>query len=390
MSQPSNIRSAVVPAFRALIAASAVVIGCALAWPLLPRSYDAVAEVALLPSDGGVEGAPRTLPDDAAVQTEVDRMTSGATAVTVAASLAPEVVDDLSAPALTDRVVDHVLGRFAAIEGQRREPRPPLGPDALARRVVERVSAVRERHGNTIALTATAGTASAAVTLANQMVNAYLAADVQRRLAVIEAEATRHVARAQAMASVAAASQDAVSAYESAMGLDAVPSQTMLKEQVASREPELGRPVTGPAASCSRQNPCFGLFASLSLPAQGRSAVAGEDVGHQWRSVSALSTAVSVADDQVARRRRDEAKLDALRRAAATDAAALSDATSRAEADLGRTVALKPGAELITPPKAGPAPTRPEPRQAIAGTLMAAILAGALAASRPWRRGVRA
>jgi len=111
---------------------------------------------------------------------------------------------------------------------------------------------------------------------------------------------------------------------------------------------------------------------------------AADQEAASWRArEDMLRTEVASVRADMVRRRLDELRLDELRREAASDETALTDALAKLKAQLGRTQAIQPDADLVARAERPRKAAFPNAILVALGTLLLASAAGFLVAARP-------
>ena len=403
---------------RFLVGFGAVVATVLIAWPLLPRRYDASSAVILHASeqDEAHAGLKQGILDDGAIQSEMDRMSSPLIVDLAMSRIGLASDPAFSGPSMVSRLLASVVPGWRTAQ-----PDPSKLRDTLR----ERMSVVREKRSYTLRLTVWDRDADRAAAIANALVEVYIQDQIGRKREAIEAQTRRLEQRAALLRSSHQAAKGAIRAFMSETGisdrLDGSELQgqlTTLSNELAqararsiearvrfealTRMQQLGVLLNAPevvsSPSVQRARDMYAAArakpANLAAETNGLQAQVEEEarrVVHaadqeaaSWRArEDMLRTEVASVRADMVRRRLDELRLDELRREAASDETALTDALAKLKAQLGRTQAIQPDADLVARAERPRNAAFPNAILAALGTLLLASVAGFLAAARP-------
>ena len=346
---------------RFLVGFGAVVATVLIAWPLLPRRYDASSAVILHASeqDEAHAGLKQGILDDGAIQSEMDRMSSPLIVDLAISRIGLAADPGFSAPGMASRLLASTVPGW-------RSAQPDLSK--LRDTLRERLSVVREKRSYTLRLTVWDRDADRAAAIANALVEVYIQDQIGRKREAIEAQTRRLEQRATLLRSSHQAAQGAIRAFMSETGisdrLDGSELQgqlTTLSNELAqararaiearvrfealTRMQQLGVLLNAPevvsSPSVQRARDMYAAArakpANLAAETNGLQAQVEEEarrVVHaadqeaaSWRArEDMLRTEVASVRADMVRRRLDELRLDELRREAASDETALTDA----------------------------------------------------------------
>jgi len=387
-------------------------------WPLLPRRYDASASVILHASeqDDGQSGIKQGILDDGAIQSEMDRMSSPLIIDQAMARVGLAEDPAFSSPGLASRLLYKIAPSMR-----------PTGPDhaRLRSTLRERMSVVRERRSYTLKLTIWDRDAQRAASLANAMVDVYIDDQISRKREAMDALKLRLEQRAALLRASHQSALEAVRAFMSQTGISDRGDGSELQNQLTTLSAELAQSraraiearvrfdglarmqrlgvllnapevLSSPSVqkardlyAAARAKPAnlaaetTNLLAQVEEEAQ-RVVHAADQEAATWRArEDMLRNEVASVRSEMVRRRLDELRLDELRRDAASDETALTDSLAKLKAQLGRTRAIQPDADLVGRAEAPRNAAFPNFTLAALGTLLLAGLAGAFASSRP-------
>ena len=403
---------------RFLIGFATVLAIVAIAWPFLPRRYEASAAVILHASeqDDGQSGIKQGILDDGAIQSEMDRMSSP---VIVDQAIARTgLADDPSfnGPGLVSRVVARIVPGWEPAQKDMARLRDTLR---------ERIAVVRERRSYTLKLTIWDRDAQRAAKLANALIDAYVEDQISRKREALDAQKARLEQRAATLRASHQQALEAVRTFMTHTGISdradgaelqnqlttlsaelaqsrARAIEAMVRFDALERLQRLGQLLNAPEVllapavqkaremySAARAKPATlaaetaNLQAHVEEEAQRVVHAAGQEAA-TWRArEDMLRNAVADVRSEMVRRRLDELRLDELRRDAASDETALTDALAKLKAQLGRTKAIQSDADLVA--RADPARKAAFPNLALVslGALLLACAAGWFASMKP-------
>jgi uncharacterized protein involved in exopolysaccharide biosynthesis len=395
----------------------AVLASALIIWPVLPRRFEASASVILHASeqDDAQSGIKQGILDDGAIQSEMDRMSS------------PLIVDQAIArtnllrdPAFTG---PGVLTRMrASLTGSRPEEPIVAGIRATLR---ERISVVRERRAYTLKVSIWDRDAHRAAAIANALIDAYIDDQISRKQQALDAHRLRLEQRAELLRASHQNALEAVRAFMAQTGISDKGDGSELLNQLTTLSAELAQSraraieakarfeglarmqklgvllnapevLSAPSVqkarelyAAARAKPANLAAETMNLQSQldeeaQRIVHAADQEAATWRArEDMLRDEVSSTRSELVRRRLDELRLDELRREALSDETALTDALAKLKAQLGRTRAIQPDADIVGRAEAPRIAAFPNLTLASLGTLLLAALVGVFAAARP-------
>ena len=400
---------------RRFVAAFATVVTVSLlAYPLLPRRYEAVSEIVMLPSDqdGQSDRSLRAPMDENAIQSGLDLISSPNLADAVIAR--NRLADD---PEFTGGILATVPGWIGGILGPRRDPDPARAHQLLRRSLQGHLLVSRDRRSYTVRLGYWAATPEKATALASSLLTAFLAEQRARKRAAIEHVSGWMAKRAEALQVRYDASRGAVEAFMAASGLIDTGAQSYLDQRLQVLGVEAGQARARQIETAVRAERLAAMKASgeitaapevLASPsvlrlkeamaaALARTAVwssetkalegeiareadrilaaAGAEAANWANREKLLLAEIESVRGETRRRREAEARQRELQRVADSDRIALDDAQQRLKAMTARAEAATPDAEVIA--AAEPPTSAAFPRPFL--VLLAALLMGALA-----------
>lgn len=384
-----------------------VVIAVAVAWPLLPRRYEALATIVLRPTEPNPmsDHTPhlRQSLDDNAVQSEIDMLTSPAVAGAVIAR--HRLMDDPE--------FGHSWWRFWSAGTSEADVR---------RNLQARLNISRDRRSYTVHLGYRSSDPQKAAALSETLLTAYIEDQLARKRSSLQGQASWLAERVETLRTKLGSSERAVenfllnaglmdggallSLYRQLSTLSTEYAQShiraveMQKRAHALAEmKEAGTLQTAPEvlASASILRLKDSLNAAISKPVVWNGEVAAIEAqiaAEASRIVQSTDAearfAVNRADvllksiDAVRAKltslRSDELRLEQLRREAAIDKAVLDDAVTRLKSQSGLASGMRADIEVLARPEVPLSPVTPNRLLAVVGTLIAACLAGALLA----------
>ncbi len=398
--------------FGAVVATSVVV------WPLLPRRYEASASVILHASeqDDAQTGIKQGILDDGAIQSEMDRMSSP-----LLIDQAMSRIDIAKDPAFSSQ---GFISRYLSglVPGWRTNE-PDLAK--IRNTLRERISIARERRSYTLKLSIWDRDGHRAANLANALVDVYIDDQINRKRDAMEAQKLRLEQRASMLRASHQSALEAVRAFMQQTGISDRGDGAELQNQLTTLSAELAQSraraieakvrfealermqrlgvllnapevLSAPSVqkardlyAAARAKPAnlavetSNLLAQVDEEAQ-RVVHAAEQEAATWRArEDMLRNEVASIRGEMVRRRLDELRLDELRRDAVSDETALTDALAKLKAQLGRTKAIQPDADLVGRAEAARNAAFPSLVLTAIGTLLLAGLAGAFASARP-------
>jgi len=402
---------------RFLVGFGAVVAMALIAWPLLPRRYEASSSVILHASeqDEAHAGLKQGILDDGAIQSEMDRMSSPLIVDRAMARIGLAKDPDFSGPGLVSRLLSGVVPGWRPVSAD---------PTKLRDILRERISVVRERRSYTLKLSVWDRDADRAAAIANALVEIYIEDQIRRKRDSIEAQARRLEQRAALLRGSHQATQEAVRAFMSETGISDRGDGSELQGQLTTLSSELAQararaiearvrfealvrmqrlgvllnaPEVVASPSVQRARDMYAAAkakpANLAAETSGLQAQVEEEalrVVHaadqeaaSWRTREEMlrNEVASVRADMV-RRRLDELRLDDLRRDASSDETALTDALAKLKGQFGRTQAIQSDADLVARAERPRVAAFPNFALMALGTLLLAGLAGFFVAAR--------
>jgi succinoglycan biosynthesis transport protein ExoP len=396
---------------------SVVVAAFAMAWPFLPRRYEATTTIIFHPTDPESRSDSaqflRQPLDESAMQSEIDQIASTTLAAVVLAQ--------------------HSLAADPEFNGGWKSWFEQS--DDLRQRLLARLSVSKDRRSYTVKFGFMSSDPVKAAALTDTLLKAYLADQLARKrktidnltawlteqvdmlraksdasqLAVkdflvqsglIDSGATisleqelftlsTEAALAQSRTTDAQARADALSNLQKADKLDGAPEVVAspviqkLKDRMAGARSGVS-PVDMPQRAFEAQVAAEADRIVRSVKTEARASMERE---------AALQNAIKTIRDEMIRRHHSQLRLAVLRRDAESDRTALDLALVHLAAQTARANAVIPHVDIIAPPEVPIRPVFPNPLLAILGTLMAGCLAGAAMVWRPlslWVRRVSA
>lgn len=384
----------------------AVVATFAVAWPLLPRRYEAATTIVLRPVEQtevreGIQSLRHAL-DDSAIQSEIDRIAS---------------------PALASQVIArHNLASDPEFFQQTwLSSRPPDESD-LRRRLMSRLTIAREKRSYTIRIGYSADHPLKASSMTSTLVAAYLDDQVARKREALSSQTYWLKRRAESLQAKYDEVQREVMLFSTTSGLIDSGAQISLESQLSVLSTELAQAKARQIEASSRFQRLSAMKAAGTLEsapevlaspsvqrlkdaqAMARSklvvfdpeiqALATEIVAESDRIIQGTEAELGVwtnrermlqdeirsVREKLVERRRNAMQLDELQREAATDRTALDEALVRLKGQIGREGEVRPDAEVISQAEPPREAAFPNPLLAGIGTLLAASLSGAATA----------
>jgi polysaccharide biosynthesis transport protein len=406
---------------RFLTGFSIVIIASAMAWPFLPRRYEATATIILHPRDPeSSSDTPQFMRqplDESAMQSEIDRIASPTLAATVVAK------HSLSADPEFNRGWTSWFSKSAPSDA------------ALRQRLLAHLSVSRDRHSYTVKFGFESSDPVKAAALTDTLLKAYLAAQLERERQTINDLTDWLVEQVSLLRAKSDASQQAVRDFLVESGLIDTGAKISLEHQLATLSTEAALTKSRTADAQARANALSDLQKAGKLDgapevvaspviqilkekmAGGRSTVSpveapqnaieaqiAAEADHIIQSAktearassereAALQSAIKIIRDEMIKMQKSELRLAILRRDADADRTALDNALVRLAGQTARAKAVVPHVDIMASPEVPIRPVSPNPFLAVLGSLMAACLAGAAMVWRPllgWIRRITA
>jgi uncharacterized protein involved in exopolysaccharide biosynthesis len=413
---------------RFLLGFFVVVVAFAMAWPFLPRRYEATAIIILHPTDPESESDSvqfmRQPLDDAAMQSEIDQIESPALAAVVIAQHFLAADPEFS-------------GRWKGLFGQGTE-----SDSDLRQRLLKRLSVSRDRRSYTLKFGFRSSDPVKAAALTDTLLKAYLAAQLERKRKTIDNLTALLTDRVNLLRAKSDASQRAVEEFLNQSGLIDSGAKISLEQELSTLSTEAalaksrtidaearanalselqktgkldgapevvaspviqnlkeklaaGRSAVSPADFPQRSQPSISMGIETQIGAEADRIV--RSVKTEARSTiereGALQNAIKAIRDEMIKRKHSELRLAILRHEAESDRTALDNALVRLAGQTARANAVIPYVDVIASPEVPSRPAYPDPLLAIVGTMIAGCLAGAAMIWRPvfgWARRVSA
>jgi len=396
-----------------------VVIAVAVVWPFLPRRFEASATIVMRPADmsgSGSEGELLRRPlDEAAVQSEIDRISSPAFASVV-----------IKQNGLEERLAGSGLKRFfAAFMPPTDVQAGPSREGQMRRRLNEHLKVERDRRSYTVKFGYWWSDPTKAVAMTETLLTTYLNDQISRKQQVRDAFIKQLRQQADALRSKYEASDHAVRDFLTRSGLIDTGAQLSLEGQLSAFSNEAAQArariieatarlqtlqemqkagtlesapevLSSPsvrhlkevqAAALARipviESEAQAVFSAIA--AEANRIVQGAQAEVQvWKQREALlREELMKIQSQIAQRRENELRLDELKKDASLDRATLDGALTKLREQIASSGNLRPDADVIAPPERPLQPASPNLLLTALGTLMAASLAGAAAAWKP-------
>ena len=401
---------------RFLLAAGTVVICMILAWPFIPRRYEATSFVILHMSaeDDAQAGLRQGIVDEGAIQSEMDRLGSQHIARQAMERLGLEHDRDFATPGLLSTVLS-VLGLGTPAQSEVAKTLEKLRDE---------ITVARERRSYTMRVAVRDRDAERAAAIANAVVGAYLDDQIERKRALVTAATSRLSEREAALRASHQTALENVRSFMAETGITDRADGSELQGQLntlstefaqarvhridarvradalramaqAGTLPSAPEVVNSPsvqkareALAAARARPAVLATEITSLTAAvdeeiRRVVAVAEREADAWRArEEALGTAVAGVRQEMVLRRLDELRLDELRRRTTAEEVALSDAVAKLKAQLGRDQSIQPDADVVARAERPRRPAFPNAILAALGTLLLAAMAGTLAATR--------
>jgi uncharacterized protein involved in exopolysaccharide biosynthesis len=384
----------------------AVAATVAIAWPFLPRRYEAATTIVLRPVEQteareGIQSLRHAL-DDSAVQSEIDR---------------------ISSPALAAQVIArHNLANDPEFTRQGWLSSRPMDEADLRRRLMSHLTVAREKRSYTIRIGYSAGDPVKASAMTRTLVSAYLDDQVARKRETLSNQTYWLKQRADSLQGKYDEAQKKMLLFSDTSGLIDSGAQISLESQLSILSTEL-------AQAKARQIEASSRFQSLSAMKVAGTLESAPEVlaspsvqrlkeAHATArskmvvldpELQALATEIAAESDRIVQgavaemgiwtnrermlqdeiksvreglveRRRNAMRLDELQREAAADRTALDETLVRLKGQIGREGEIRPDAEVISQAEPPRKATFPNPLLTGIGVLLAASLAGAAAA----------
>lgn len=390
---------------------SIVVIAVSLAWPYLPRRYEATTTIVLHPADlestsDSIQLTRQPL-DENAVQSEIDQIASPL--------LLQQVFAKLSLASDPE---------FIGSKGWFRHG--PMSEADAEQRLGKRLTIAKDHHSYTVKFGFVASDPDKAAALTNALLKAYIANQLSRKREQVNNLTTWLKDRADLLQAKSDTSQKAVEAFLVDSGLIDAGAKISLERQLSTLANEEAIAKSRTLDTQARANALAELKSAGKLDGApevlsstviqrlkqtvsgGRSLLSPVDSGAQngldqqialeadriFRSVKTeaatslahelgLQQAIREIRDQISQREVSELHLAVLRHDAASDRTALDDALIHLAAQTARGKAVLPDIDIINPPTAPILPIFPNPLMVVLGTIIAGCLAGAAMVGRP-------
>jgi polysaccharide biosynthesis transport protein len=396
----------------------------AVAWPNVPRRYEASAVIVLRPADTGagedVQPLRQTL-DENAIQSEVDRITS--------AKLADAVIAKHQLMSDPEFASAGVLNKIGA--GLGLVTIAPVPESEVRRRLNERLGVVRDRRSYTIRMGYWSSDPAKAAAMTDTLLAAYLGGQVARkrestaRIALwmrAETDALREAYHSSVAAIetlltksglVDTGEQVAIDNQLQTLSTEAAQSRARIIEATVRLDSLRGMREAGdlenapeilasPTVRHLKENLAAALSKSAVLGRETQ-AINAEIKAEADRIVQAAEIelrdlrrreAMLLADIQGLRnklveRRRNELQLEELKGRAAFAKAEHDKAITRMQVHRSRIAALTTDAEVVNTPEPPARPSYPQPLLTAAASLLLATMAGVLMAWRQLRAFIR-
>ena len=219
---------------RFLVGFGAVVATVLIAWPLLPRRYEASSSVILHASeqDKAHTGLKQGILDGGAIQSELDRMSSPLIVDLAISRLGLASDPAFSGPGMVSRLL-------ASVVPGRRPAQPDLSK--LRDTLRERIAVVRERRSYTLKLSVWDRDADRDAAIANALVEVYIQDQIGRKREAIEAQTRRLEQRAGLLRGSHQASHEAIRAFMSETGISDRIDGSELQGQLTTLSSELAQ-----------------------------------------------------------------------------------------------------------------------------------------------------
>jgi uncharacterized protein involved in exopolysaccharide biosynthesis len=389
---------------------SAVVLAASLAWPFVPRRYEATATIIMHPSEQDVpsENAQfmRQPLDENAIQSEIDNIAS------------PRIADAVMA--------DQHIAMDPEFNGTNSWfKQPPATAAELRQRFMDHFNVSRDRRSYTVKIGVTSSEASKSAMLTEAWLKAYQLDQTARKRQHID-EVTKWLeGKVALLRAKSEASERAVKSFLVDTGLIDTGAQIALEHQLStltneaalarsratdtllraaalSEMKEAGTLSSAPEvlASTFIQRLKENQVAAAAKPsvwaaetkaieaqiaAESERIVAGVKVEARTSAlrVDALLRDIQTIRETMTARRLAELRFDLLRRDADSDKSVLDDALVRFKGQTARAASVRPDFDIVATPEIPSRPLFPNRLLAIIGTLLFACLAGAAMIWRP-------
>jgi polysaccharide biosynthesis transport protein len=391
---------------------SVVVAAFAMAWPFLPRRYEATTTIIFHPTDpeSPSDSAQflRQPLDESAMQSEIDQIASPTLAAVVLAQ--------------------HSLAADPEFNGGWKSW---FGQTDLRQRLLARLSVSKDRRSYTVKFGFMSSDPVKAAALTDTLLKVYLADQLARKRKAIDNLTGWLTEQVEMLRAKSDASQLAVKDFLVQSGLIDTGATISLENELSTLSTEAALTQSRTTDAQARANALSDLQKTGKLDgapevvaspviqklkdrmAGARSAVSPLDMPQRAieaqvaaegdrivRSVktearasmereAALRHAIETIRDEMIKRQFSELRLAVLRRDAESDRTALDRALVHLAGQTARANAVLPHVDIIAPPEAPIRPVFPNPLLAILGTLVAGCLAGAAMVWRPLFNWVR-
>jgi uncharacterized protein involved in exopolysaccharide biosynthesis len=400
---------------------SVVVAAFAMAWPFLPRRYEATTTIIFHPTDpeSPSDSAQflRQPLDESAMQSEIDQIASPTLAAVVLAQ------HSLAADSEFNGGRKSWFGQSAASDAD------------LRQRLLARLSVSKDRRSYTVKFGFMSSDPVKAAALTDTLLKAYLADQLARKRKAIDNLTGWLTEQVDMLRAKSDASQQAVKDFLVQSGLIDTGATISLERELSTLSTEAALALSRTTDAQARANALSDLqktgkldgapevvaspviqklkdrmagarsaVSLVDLPQRAFEAQIGSEADRIVQSVKtearasmeregALRHAIKTIRDEMIKRQYSELRLAVLRRDAESDRTALDLALVHLAGQTARANAVIPHVDIIAPPEVPIRPVFPNPLLAILGTLMAGCLAGAAMVWRPlslWVRRVSA
>lgn len=377
-----------------------VVVCVGIAWPLLPRRYESAASVILRPTDAqgrldNVESLRQPL-DDNAIQSEMDIIGSPTVAATVIAH--HRLKDDPEFAGNPNRWSLRVLQslyRVAPVASQWFGDLRKPSEAEIREQLQKHLTVSRDRRSYTVKMGYWSSDPVKAAALTDTLLNAYLSNQLARKRGSADQHSAWLIERVEGLQARYEKSERAVREFglssdlaDSAM-LNSLESQrAALSQEVAELRGKIAAAAmqTETATSQRIRTPNTAPSSSGAIfPAQAQSA----EARNSELRLAVVEKALRAVREEISDHHLAALKLDALKREAAIDKELLDGALVRLKEQEPRTSSAGPGVEILARPDAALRPSFPNALLFLAGTLIAAVAAGAAMVWNPHPRNAR-
>eukprot|EP01037_Dinobryon_pediforme_P016562 gene16562-16742_t len=396
------------PVWRFMTAFVIVITISSLAWPVLPRRYEASSTLILHASDQTDQagGQRQMLFDESAIQSEMDRLSSSL--------LLQQVAERLR----LNQDAEFTKGSLFSPKADRLK---------IQKLLQDHLNVSRERRSYTLKVTFRDVNPERAKALANSLVAVYIDDQLARQRATITAQSQRLVAQRDEIQANYSAAQQAVREAMAISGMSEEDNTTDLQNQLSILSGKLAQTRVGQVEAKMQPGTLVshnarGLFAQTaqaptmihvepvalkdihldlnsaspggifsSLPTQFTGEMqhlnVAEDVSNWQMREGMLLAEIESIRKEIVQRRLAALRLDELRRTVSVEEAALNEARARVMTQTGHLQSVQPDVDIVAYADSPQSAAFPNPLLFILGTLMAAALAGGHTARRRAIRG---